>query len=139
MGAAGFAIGIIMGNASVGLVYGLHRALGIAAVCMGGLQAAAVMLRPGTTHRYRKYWKSYHHLVGYGCVVVGVVNVFQGFEVMGLGRSYWKLGYCLALSTAAGAAVALEANAWVVFCRKAEEERLSERGVVLAKGSDSSF
>lgn len=113
-----------MGRESAGVVYGLHRGLGIAAVCMGGTQAAALFFRPGTTNRYRKYWKSYHHLVGYGCVIVGVVNVFQGFEVMGLGRSYAKLAYCLVVATAAGVSVALEANAWVVFCRKAEEEKV---------------
>ncbi|ONK76278.1 uncharacterized protein A4U43_C03F25940 [Asparagus officinalis] len=125
IGVAGFIIGIIMGADSVGVTYGVHRGLGIAAVCMGGLQAAALMFRPGTTNRYRKYWKSYHHLVGYGCVVVGVVNVFQGFEVMGIGRSYAKLAYCLVLSTVVGAS-------WVVFCRKAEEEKVLRR----EEGSD---
>lgn len=107
----------------------IHRGLGIAAATAGSLQTLAVFFRPKTTNRYRKYWKSYHHLVGYGCVVVGVVNVFQGFEVMGLGESFWKLGYCVALASLVGACVALEVNAWVVFCRRQQEEKLMRRDV----------
>nr|CAD1837717.1 unnamed protein product [Ananas comosus var. bracteatus] len=94
LGAAGFAIGV----------------------------SAALLFRPKTTHRFRKYWKSYHHFVGYGCAVVGVVNVFQGMEVMGLGGTYWKLAYCLALASLVGSCVALEVNAWVVFCRRADDQ-----------------
>ncbi|KAL0925948.1 hypothetical protein M5K25_004325 [Dendrobium thyrsiflorum] len=111
IGAVGFGLGVAMGNG----VYTLHKGLGIAVMTAGGLQAAAMFFRPAATHRCRKYWKSYHHLVGYGLVVIGVVNVFQGMELMGLGRSYAKLVYCLALATMAGASVALEVNGWVVF------------------------
>ncbi|XP_020571507.1 cytochrome b561 and DOMON domain-containing protein At2g04850-like, partial [Phalaenopsis equestris] len=120
VGSVGFGFGVAMGNR----VYVLHRGLGFAVMTAGGLQAAAMFFRPATTHRYRKYWKSYHHLLGYGLVVVGVVNVFQGMEMMELGRSYAKLVYCLAVGTMGGACVALEANGWVLFCRKAEEEKV---------------
>ncbi|XP_039118957.1 cytochrome b561 and DOMON domain-containing protein At2g04850 isoform X1 [Dioscorea cayenensis subsp. rotundata] len=124
LGITGFAIGIAMGNSSPGVTYSLHRGLGVAVVVAGGLQSLALFFRPSATHRFRKYWKSYHHFVGYGCVVLGVVNVFQGMEIMGLGRSYGKLGYCMVLSTLLGVCVALEVNAWVVFCRKAKEEKM---------------
>ncbi|KAK3148117.1 hypothetical protein QOZ80_3BG0290900 [Eleusine coracana subsp. coracana] len=141
MGAAGFALGLVMGSVSPGVTYRLHRGLGVAAATAGSLQTLAVFFRPKTTNRYRKYWKSYHHLLGYGCVVVGVVNVFQGFEVMGLGGSYWKLGYCLALAALIGACVALEVNAWVVFCRKQEEDKLMRREVedVVVKDRTAAF
>ncbi|CAN6290360.1 unnamed protein product [Urochloa humidicola] len=141
MGAAGFALGLVMGSASPGVTYKLHRGLGIAAATAGSLQTLAMFFRPKTTNRYRKYWKSYHHLVGYGCVVVGVVNVFQGFEVMGLGATYWKLGYCLALATLVDACVALEVNAWVVFCRRQQEEKLMRRDVedVVVKDRAAAF
>uniref|UniRef100_A0A1D1Y872 Ferric-chelate reductase 1 n=1 Tax=Anthurium amnicola TaxID=1678845 RepID=A0A1D1Y872_9ARAE len=142
LGTAGFAIGLRLGSASPGVVYGLHRKLGASAFAMGALQTLAILFRPKTTHKFRKYWKSYHHFVGYACVVLAVVNVFQGFEVMGLGGSYAELGYCLALSSLLGACVALEVNAWVVFCRKAKEEKMRREGVVVeshagAKGSGS--
>jgi hypothetical protein len=74
-------------------------------------------------------------------VVIGVVNVFQGFEVMGLGASYWKLGYCMALATLIGGCVALEVNAWVVFCRRQQEEKLMRREVedVVVKDRAAAF
>ncbi|XXG44839.1 hypothetical protein AAC387_Pa02g0084 [Persea americana] len=139
IGTVGFAIGIRLGDLSPGVVYGLHRKLGVATFCLGSLQTMALLFRPKTTHKFRKYWKSYHHFVGYACVVLGVVNVFQGFEVMGLGLSYAKLGYCLVLSTWIGVCIALEVNSWVVFCRKAKEEKMRREGMVggYEKGSGS--
>ncbi|XP_052206683.1 cytochrome b561 and DOMON domain-containing protein At2g04850 [Diospyros lotus] len=130
LGTVGFAIGIRLGELSPGQVYGIHRKLGFAAFTLGSLQTLALLFRPKTTTKFRKYWKSYHHFVGYACVVLGVVNVFQGFEVMGESRSYAKLGYCLSLSTLIGICVALEVNAWVIFCRKAKEEKLRREGVL---------
>ncbi|MBA0704737.1 hypothetical protein Golax_016976 [Gossypium laxum] len=134
LGTVGFAIGIRMGAMSPGVTYGLHRKLGFAAFCLGALQTLALLFRPKTTHKFRKYWKSYHHFVGYSCVVLGVVNVFQGFEVIGEGRSYAKLGYCLCLSTLVGICIALEVNSWVIFCRKSKEEKMRREGLI--SGSD---
>ncbi|TMW97969.1 hypothetical protein EJD97_004720 [Solanum chilense] len=137
LGTIGFAIGIRLGQLSGGRVYGLHRNLGIATFVLGMLQTLALFFRPKTTNKFRKYWKSYHHFVGYGCVVLGVVNVFQGFEVMGEGRSYVKLGYCLCLSTLIGVTVALEVNSWVVFCRKAKEDKMRREGLIGSSGKFS--
>ncbi|KAJ7964735.1 Cytochrome b561 and DOMON domain-containing protein [Quillaja saponaria] len=134
LGTTGFAIGIRLGDLSPGVQYGLHRKLGFATFCLGGLQTLALLFRPKTTNKFRKYWKSYHHFVGYACVVLGVVNVFQGFEVMGVSRSYAKLSYCLGLSTLIGVCVALEVNSWVVFCRKSKEEKMKREGLI--GGSD---
>ncbi|KAJ8748608.1 hypothetical protein K2173_007598 [Erythroxylum novogranatense] len=134
LGTVGFAIGIRLGELSPGLVYSLHRKLGFGAFCLGALQTLALLFRPRTTNKYRKYWKSYHHFVGYACVVLGVVNVFQGFEVMGEGKSYAKLAYCLSISTLVGGCIALEVNSWVIFCRKSKEEKLRREGLI--GGSD---
>ncbi|XP_010542015.1 PREDICTED: cytochrome b561 and DOMON domain-containing protein At2g04850 [Tarenaya hassleriana] len=124
LGTVGFSIGIILGRESPGITYTLHRNLGIATFAAATVQTLALLFRPKTTNKFRRYWKSYHHFVGYGCVVMGVVNVFQGFEVMGEGGSFAKLGYCLCLSTLIGVCVAMEVNSWVVFCRKAKEEKM---------------
>ncbi|KAJ4982222.1 hypothetical protein NE237_033059 [Protea cynaroides] len=139
IGTAGFAIGVRLGELSPGVEYGIHRKLGFGAFCLGSLQTLALLFRPKTTNKFRKYWKSYHHFVGYACVVLGVVNVFQGFEVMGISRGYAKLGYCLALSTLIGVCIALEVNAWVVFCRKSKEEKMRREGLVGSseKGNDN--
>ncbi|KAH7576646.1 hypothetical protein JRO89_XS01G0123900 [Xanthoceras sorbifolium] len=138
LGTVGFAMGIRLGELSPGVVYGMHRKLGFAAFCLGALQTVALLFRPKTTNKFRKYWKSYHHFVGYACVVLGVVNVFQGFEVMGEGRSYAKLGYCLCLSTLVGVCIALEVNSWVVFCRKCKEDKMRREGLIGGGGGGSS-
>ncbi|XP_027333593.1 cytochrome b561 and DOMON domain-containing protein At2g04850 [Abrus precatorius] len=139
LGTAGFAIGIRLGELSPGVEYRLHRKLGIAVFCLGALQTLALLFRPNARNKFRKYWKSYHHFVGYSCVVLGFVNVFQGFEVMGASRSYAKLTYCLLLSTLIGVSIALEVNSWVVFCRKSKEEKLRRDGLIGSpdKGSGS--
>ncbi|KAK6148339.1 hypothetical protein DH2020_019251 [Rehmannia glutinosa] len=138
LGTVGFSIGIRLGELSPGRVYGLHRKLGFAAFCLGWLQTLALLFRPKTTHKFRKYWKSYHHFVGYACVVLGVVNCFQGFEVMGESNSYAKLAYCLCLSTLIGVCVALEVNSWVIFCRKAKEEKIKREGLFGASSEKGS-
>ncbi|KAK4279121.1 hypothetical protein QN277_016874 [Acacia crassicarpa] len=130
LGTVGFAIGVCLGRLSPGVEYSLHRKLGFAVFCLGALQTVALLFRPKTTNKFRKYWKSYHHFVGYGCVVLGFVNVFQGFQVMGASRSYAKLAYCLGLSTLIGVCIALEVNSWVVFCRKSKEEKLRREGLI---------
>ncbi|CAA7395494.1 unnamed protein product [Spirodela intermedia] len=134
MGTAGFAVGLHLGRSSSrSAVYGLHGKLGAAAFSTAALQTLALLFRPKTTHRFRRYWKSYHHLVGYTCVVLALVNVFQGFELMGLGRSYAKLGYCLVLSTLLGVCVTLEVNAWFLSQRRThegEKTTRTERGIV---------
>ncbi|KAI4308478.1 hypothetical protein L6164_031552 [Bauhinia variegata] len=130
LGTIGFAIGVWLGQHSPGVEYGLHRKLGFAVFCLGALQTLALLFRPKTTNKFRKYWKSYHHFVGYACVVLGFVNVFQGFEVMGASRSYAKLCYCLGLSTLIGVSIALEVNSWVVFCRKSKEEKMRREGLI---------
>lgn len=130
LGTVGFVIGIRLGEMSPGVIYGLHRKLGFAAFSLAALQTLALLFRPKTTNKFRKYWKSYHHFVGYACVVLGVVNVFQGFEVMGAGTSYAKLGYSLCLSTLVGVGVSLEVNSWVIFCRKSKEEKMRREGLI---------
>ncbi|KAI4378249.1 hypothetical protein MLD38_015753 [Melastoma candidum] len=139
LGTVGFAIGVRLGELSPGVVYGTHRKLGFAAFALGAIQTMALLFRPKTTHVFRKYWKSYHHFVGYACVIIGVVNIFQGFEAMGLSRSYAKLTYCLCLSTLIGICISLEVNSWVIFCRKSKEEKMRREGLIgtSEKGSGS--
>ncbi|CAN6486204.1 unnamed protein product [Victoria cruziana] len=124
-GVAGWATGMRLGSLSEGVVHAMHRKLGTALFCLGTLQMMAMFFRPKKTHKFRKYWKSYHHLVGYACVVVAVVNVFQGFDVMQLhAGSPAKMAYCLVLSTIVGVCIALEVNGWLVFFRRNQEQEL---------------
>ncbi|KAF7831943.1 cytochrome b561 and DOMON domain-containing protein [Senna tora] len=136
LGTIGFAIGVWLGKLSPGVEYGLHRKLGTAVFSLAALQTLALLFRPKTTNKFRKYWKSYHHFVGYSCVVLGFVNVFQGFQVMGASRSYAKLVYCLGVATLVGVCIALEVNSWVVFCRKSKEEKMRREGLMIGGPSE---
>ncbi|KAL3642331.1 hypothetical protein CASFOL_013146 [Castilleja foliolosa] len=138
LGTVGFSIGIRLGELSPGRVYGLHRKLGFATFCLGWLQTVALLFRPKTTHKFRKYWKSYHHFVGYACVVLGIVNCFQGFEAMGESDSYATLAYSLCVSTLIGVCIALEVNSWVIFCRKAKEEKMKREGTLFGSEKEIS-
>ncbi|KAL6330554.1 hypothetical protein AAG906_040485 [Vitis piasezkii] len=79
-------------------------------------------------------WEAFRHLLY--CLGLklptssGIVNVFQGFEVMGSSRSYAKLAYCLSLATLIGICIASEVNSWVIFCRKAKEETMRREGLI---------
>ncbi|KAH9321184.1 hypothetical protein KI387_015823, partial [Taxus chinensis] len=123
MGVAGWAIGLRLGKLSQGISHDFHRNLGIVMFTLGSLQTFALLFRPKKTHKLRKYWKSYHHFVGYACVIISVVNVFEGINIMGLPpSSNVKLVYSLAISSLIGLCVVLEVNSWIIFFRSRNEE-----------------
>lgn len=122
MGAMGWAIGIKLGKQSLGAMNDFHRKLGITIFSLGSIQICALLFRPKKTHKLRKYWKSYHHFVGYTCVIISVVNVFEGISLLQLSPdSYVKLVYSLTLSSLIGVFVVLEVNNWIVFFRDVDE------------------
>ncbi|TQD76435.1 hypothetical protein C1H46_038032 [Malus baccata] len=88
VGTVGFAIGIRLGDMSPGVQYGLHRKLGFAAFCLGALQTLALLFRPKTTNKYRKYWKSCEII---DKVVVDVVPLPQ-FQSTTLQVGFFTLG-----------------------------------------------
>lgn len=123
LGATGWAIGIKLGKLSPGTVHDFHRNLGITIFALGSLQICALLFRPKKTHKLRKYWKSYHHFVGYACVIISVVNVFEGINLMQFPPdSYFKLVYSLTVSSLIGVCVVLEVNNWIVFFKAVDEE-----------------
>lgn len=123
MGATGWAIGIKLGKLSKGKTNDFHRNLGITIFALGSIQICALLFRPKKTHKLRKYWKSYHHFVGYTCVIISVVNVFEGINLMQLpSDSYVKLVYSLTISSLIGVCVVLEVNNWIVFFKGVSEE-----------------
>lgn len=123
LGATGWAIGIKLGKLSPGTVHDFHRNLGITIFALGSLQICALLFRPKKTHKLRKYWKSYHHFVGYACVIISVVNVFEGINLMQFPPdSYFKLVYSLTVSSLIGVSVVLEVNNWIVYFKGVDEE-----------------
>lgn len=117
IGVSGWATGLKLGSQSKGIVYTSHRDFGIALFCLATLQVFALFLRPKKDHKYRFYWNMYHHGVGYGVLVLGIINVFKGLEILQPGNK-WKLAYIIFLSILGGIALILEAITWTIVLKK---------------------
>ena len=76
-----------------------------------------MLLRPKKDHKYRFHWNVYHHLIGYGIIVLGIVNVFEGFDIL-RPEQKWKSIYETVLIVLGVVAVLLEAVTWVVVWRR---------------------
>lgn len=81
------------------------------------LQAFAVLLRPKKDHKYRFYWNIYHHSVGYGILVLSIVNIFKGFHILSPEKK-WERAYIGILVGLACAAVILEVYTWFVVIKR---------------------
>ncbi|KAL3506546.1 hypothetical protein ACH5RR_031928 [Cinchona calisaya] len=117
VGVAGWATGMKLGSQSKGVEYTSHRNFGITLFCLATLQIFALFLRPKRDHKYRFYWNVYHHGVGYGVLVLGIINVFKGLEILNPPKK-WKMAYVLFLAVLGGIAIALEVITWTVILKR---------------------
>ncbi|KAI9071727.1 hypothetical protein K1719_046304 [Acacia pycnantha] len=117
IGVSGWAIGLKLGNESQGIQHTGHRNIGIAVFCLATLQVLALMLRPNKDHRYRFWWNMYHRSVGYTTIILGIINIFGGFNILSPQRT-WKVAYVAALGALAVIALLLEFFTWIVFCMR---------------------
>lgn len=97
-------------------------------------QVFALFLRPNKDHKYRMYWNMYHYLVGYATIIIGIVNIFKGFDALHdfTEDRYddWKKAYIAIIAALGGIAVLLEVYTWVVVLkrRKSSEGNASHAG-----------
>lgn len=117
VGVAGWATGIKLGSDSPGITYDKHRKLGITIFALGTLQVLALLLRPKPDHKYRLYWNIYHHTIGYTTVILSIVNIFEGFDVLGREKN-WKKAYIGVLIFLGAVAVVLEAVTWLIVIKR---------------------
>ncbi|KAK8639403.1 hypothetical protein V6N13_137785 [Hibiscus sabdariffa] len=117
IGVAGWGTGLKLGNQSSGITYSGHRNIGIALFVLATAQVFALFLRPNKEHKYRSYWNIYHHGFGYAIVVMGIVNVFKGFNI--LRPDYkWKSAYINTIICLGAISLLLEAVTWVVVLKR---------------------
>ncbi|XP_028769668.1 cytochrome b561 and DOMON domain-containing protein At3g25290-like [Neltuma alba] len=114
IGVSGWAIGLKIGSESEGIQYFGHRNIGITLFCLATLQVVALLLRPNKDHKYRFWWNMYHHSVGYITIILGIINIFGGFNILRPNRR-WKLAYVVAIVALAVIALLLEVITWIVF------------------------
>ncbi|MFS7904952.1 putative cytochrome b561 and DOMON domain-containing protein [Helianthus anomalus] len=117
IGVAGWATGIRLGSQSPGIQFTTHRIIGIILFCMATLQVVALLVRPRKDHKYRIYWNIYHHSLGYGIIVLAIINIFKGFDILHPEKK-WKRSYGGIIIVLAIVAVVLEAYTWFVVLKR---------------------
>ncbi|KAK8575488.1 hypothetical protein V6N13_033273 [Hibiscus sabdariffa] len=120
VGVVGWGTGLKLGSESPGIQYSAHRTIGIILLCLGTSQVFALLLRPKPDQKLRFYWNIYHHLVGYGVIILGVINIFKGFDILEPEKK-WKNAYIGVIIALACNAVMLEAYTWFFLQRKRSE------------------
>lgn len=86
----------------------------------------ALFLRPNKDHKYRIFWNFYHYLVGYATIIIGIVNIFKGFDALenSVGDRYknWKNAYIGVIAGLGGIAVFLEVYTWIIVLKRKKSE-----------------
>ncbi|KAK9949051.1 hypothetical protein M0R45_004597 [Rubus argutus] len=92
-GIAGFVTGLLLGTKSSGIQYQGHRCIGITLIILATVQVlVGFCLRPKPDHKYRLYWNLFHYFFGYTTIVLGIVNIFKGFDILEPPKS-WRYAY----------------------------------------------
>ncbi|KAF7825869.1 cytochrome b561 and DOMON domain-containing protein [Senna tora] len=117
LGVAGWGTGLKLGSESKGIIYSGHRNIGIAVFVLATVQVFALFIRPKKDHKYRYYWNIYHHSFGYTIVILGIINIFRGFDILSPATK-WKTAYIIVIAALGGIALVLEAITWIVVLRR---------------------
>lgn len=107
IGVAGWGTGLKLGGESKGIEYPTHRNIGIALFCLATVQIFALFLRPKKDHKYRFYWNIYHHGLGYTIITLGIVNIYQGLDILSPAKK-WRTAYMVVLIVLAVVTVVLQ-------------------------------
>ncbi|KAI3450806.1 hypothetical protein Pfo_007471 [Paulownia fortunei] len=122
IGVAGWGIGLKLGSESKAVTYSGHRNIGIALFALATVQIFALLLRPKKDHKYRFYWNIYHHGFGYAIIVLGIINVFKGFNIL-QPEPKWRDAYIVVIAVLGGIAVLLEAITWIMVLRRKRSDK----------------
>ena len=116
----GYALGVIGWGLGMKLrsltaaVHTSHQNIGFALIVFSTLQVLSLILRPGKDMKVRKFWNLYHYALGYSIIVLGIVNIFQGLNILAPG-GHWRSGYIASLCLMIAVASVLEIISWVHY------------------------
>ncbi|KAG6504148.1 hypothetical protein ZIOFF_036479 [Zingiber officinale] len=128
IGLSGWILGLQLGSDSKGITYHKHRNLGIAIFTLATVQVFALFLRPNKDHKHRLFWNIYHYAIGYGVIVMSIVNIFEGFDILDPEKK-WKNAYIAIIATLGAVALALEAVTWpIVIIRRSSDDKAPHAG-----------
>jgi hypothetical protein len=88
----------------------------------------AVVLRPKKDSKVRPFWNIYHHTIGYACIILIIVNIFEGFHLL-QPAGKWRRAYVAVLIVLGVIALVLEVLTWIVsFRRRSQKKMLGLKG-----------
>jgi hypothetical protein len=122
---AGLVTGVDLQDEIAGVDIGLHRGLGILIFVLATVQISAVLYRPDTNHKLRRYWNWGHWWFGRIALVIAAINIFVGIH-LGIAGRKWRVGYGVVLALELFVVVILEARLWFNYARKQHEPRLPQ-------------
>ncbi|MFS8025865.1 putative cytochrome b561 and DOMON domain-containing protein [Helianthus anomalus] len=117
IGVSGWATGIRLGSQSPGIQFTAHRVIGIILFCVATLQVIALLVRPKKEHKHRIFWNIYHHSLGYSIIILGIINIFKGFDILNPEKK-WERAYTGIIIILAIVAAILEAYTWLVVLKR---------------------
>ncbi|KAG0557186.1 hypothetical protein KC19_11G108400 [Ceratodon purpureus] len=128
LGVVGWGLGLQLQKYATPIKY-YHRNLGIAIFVFATLQVLAVVLRPKKESKVRPFWNVYHHTIGYLCIILIIVNIFEGFELLEP-ASKWKRAYVAVLIVLGVVSLVLEVLTWIVWFRRRQQSKLELKNQV---------
>ncbi|KAK4278409.1 hypothetical protein QN277_016259 [Acacia crassicarpa] len=126
IGVSGWAIGLWLGHASKYYIFQNHRTFAIFIFTFTTIQMLALRLRPNEKDEYRKYWNMYHHFLGYGLLVIIIMNIFKGIRILQAGQG-WKWAYVGILAFLGAITLGLEIFTWAKFLYDKEKQKRDDR------------
>ncbi|KAA8515608.1 hypothetical protein F0562_018781 [Nyssa sinensis] len=87
-----------------------------------GTLVFALLLRPNKDHKNRFYSNIYHHTVGYTVIILGIINIFKGFDILNPEKK-WEKAYTAVLVILAFNAAVLEGFTWFVLLKRKKTAR----------------
>ncbi|KAI9115661.1 hypothetical protein K1719_013330 [Acacia pycnantha] len=120
IGTAGFSLGIFLSNPSLSSLSPsgfVHASIGIAVF-------VSIFLGRQTSQA-RTFWNIFHYVIGYGVIVLSIINMFRGFSVSNTGRSWRNAYFCVIVSLGC-VALTLEVITWFLACKRRNKKTMEE-------------
>ncbi|KAH7424621.1 hypothetical protein KP509_11G016100 [Ceratopteris richardii] len=123
-GVAGWVTGLNLNDEhATGGDPGKHGAIGGVLFGICTLQMLALFLRPKKEHKIRKVWNLYHYSLAASILILGIINIFEGFEIMSP-PAKWRRAYI-------GIAIMLEIVTWIYVYRKKRYSQAALHGATV--------
>ncbi|KAF3453373.1 hypothetical protein FNV43_RR03813 [Rhamnella rubrinervis] len=138
IGVAGWGTGLWLGRKSSGVEYKGHECIGCTLFALATIQVVVGRFcRPNKQHIRRIYWELFHYAVGYGTIILGIINIYKGLNILEPGKSVWRIAYTVIIIALGCIAAVLEAITWILVWMRNKARVEVEAGCVAQDGTSS--